>query len=350
MELITLPNLTNPYPQPGNYIKTLEDEVTLFGLFADKNKYIFTIEDLSEVTPIDNTTFRFILSVSNDEFDVNDAKLFTSRAYYDDLLLAYDEGNPYFINYSFNNVFIVNIFVERFINIFSPLNELESPYGIYVKRNIFINDEKEILYDNLVQYIDWLVSPASLDEIDTDGIIPYYEISEYTGGKFNTDTLTWGDETTVIKEIKIKDITDELNSVNTDITSIIRFLQNPSTTNFNLLGFAINRAITAAGPTALASASTVIGTSAVTSIISAVGKTSLLKAIGVAAGISSGVGIAAVAAVTLVKFITGLSSAKKAKKKAVDDVVKYTNFLRNELERLQRRKIELEKELLSLNS
>jgi len=350
MELITLPNLTNPYPQPGNYIKTAEDEITLFGLYPGKNKYIFTVDDLTEVTPIDNTTFRFILSISNDELDVNEPKLFTSKAYYDDLLLASDEGNPYFINYSFNNIFIVNVYLERLINTFTPLNEFESPFGIYVKQNIFLTDEREILYDKLVEYIDWLVTTITLDEIDTDGVIPYYEISNYTGGKFNTDTLKWGDEDSIIKEIKIKDIVDELNSINSDIRAIGNYLLNPNTVNFSAVGFAINKVLTSTGQTAFKSATTLLGGSAVTSLVSTIGSKAVLTTVGLASGIGVGIAVAAIATTTIVNFIKGLTSASKAKAAAVDEVAKYTNFLRNELARLQRRKTELEIELISLES
>jgi hypothetical protein len=52
----------------------------------------------------------------------------------------------------------------------------------------------------------------------------------------------------------------------------------------------------------------------------------------------------------VINFIKGLTSASKAKAAAVDEVAKYTNFLRNELARLQRRKTELEIELISLES
>jgi hypothetical protein len=350
MELISISNLTNPYPQPGNYIKTSVDEITLFGLYSDKNKFTFTLEDLSEVTPIENTTFRFIISVSNDEFDVNDAKLFTSKAYYDDLLLAYNDNNPYFINYSFNEIFIVNMNLERFINTFNPLNQLEIPYGIYVKRNIFITDEKEILYDKLIQYIDWLVSIPTLEEIDTEGVIPYYELSDYTGGRFNTDTLKWGNENDVIKEIKIKDIEDELIAITSDITNINNYLKNPNKENFNLLGFAVNNAISSAYPTAVASASTVLGAGSVSTIIAKVGSTSILKAVGVAAGLTGGIGVAVVLGVAAVGFIKGLTKGNTAKKKAADELVRYINLLRNELGRLERRKIALETELLSLRS
>jgi hypothetical protein len=330
MEYITLPDLTNPYPQPGNYIKTAPDDVTLFGLYPDINTYLFTLDDLSEVTPVPDTDFRFILSVSNDENDVLDPKLFTSQAYYDDLLLAYDEGNPYFINYSFNEVFIVNVYLQRFLNTFHPLKDFESPYGIHVKWNIFITDEKEVMYEKLVQYINWLVSPAELSEVDTDGVIPYYEISNFTGGKFNTDTLTWGDENTVIKEMRMKDILDELNAVNNDIREIEMFLKNPGTVNIEKLPYALANSVGSLGTAALAAAVVILGPVGVAGIAISVGLASLVT------GVSN--------------FISGLSGANQAKKKAEQDLIKYINYLRNELTRLRNRKTELERELLSLES
>ena len=137
MEYIRLPFITNPYPQTGNYLTTGDGIVSLYGLYDTKNKFEFNVENLNDVTPIEDTSFRFILSIKKDKKDTN-PKYFTSNLYYRDLKAAIIESNPYFVNFSFKDSYIVNFYVSDVIDIFKNNRISEVANGLAVVRNNFI--------------------------------------------------------------------------------------------------------------------------------------------------------------------------------------------------------------------
>ena len=67
MNYIRLTNLTNKYPQIGNYIPQINGGATLFGLYEETNKIDFKLADFSEVIPIKNVSTRFIFAVTYDK-------------------------------------------------------------------------------------------------------------------------------------------------------------------------------------------------------------------------------------------------------------------------------------------
>jgi hypothetical protein len=67
MNYIRLQNLTNTYPQPGNYIPFKSGDSALFGIYQETNKIDFKISDFSEVIPVDGISTRFIFVVTYDK-------------------------------------------------------------------------------------------------------------------------------------------------------------------------------------------------------------------------------------------------------------------------------------------
>jgi hypothetical protein len=174
MEYNGLANLQNTYPQPGNYIpnKTFVSEppntkaqINLFGQYADKNKLPFTTKTLSDLKFVEGTNFRFILAIFKDYNDTNPV-YYTSQQYYNDLESALIEGNPYFLQASFDSRNIISFVYEDAVNIIKKMEPLEQVSRIDFRTNIFvIGNSFDITYENIVAYIDWLVDkPSPLDD------------------------------------------------------------------------------------------------------------------------------------------------------------------------------------------
>lgn len=182
MEYKKLTQLTNTYPQPGNYITTEKDIVTLYGIYDNINKREFTTEDLSRLKVVDDTTFKFILSVK-----VGDRarELYTSKFYYALLESSKKESNPYFVNFSFKDVYIVNYTIDSVTYAkFEEMVSAEKDVGVNMKTNNFIDYNKEagsssIDYVKLVKYIDWVVSLPKLEEVNTDNVIPVEKLATW---------------------------------------------------------------------------------------------------------------------------------------------------------------------------
>ena len=215
MEYTRLNNLQNTYPQTGNYISdqllTLsrasgllqyesngaqeKAKINLFGRYADKNVLPFTTKTLKNLNFIEGTNFRFILAIFKDYNDVAPV-YYTSQNYYNDLNSALIEGNPYFLQASFNDVNIVSFVYEDVVNIVKNAIPLELKSRIDFRTNIFIsNGSFDVNYDNLVRFIDWLVDkPSPLDDIN-QGVLTAESIAGWN--ELNGDWATGKVLTTV---------------------------------------------------------------------------------------------------------------------------------------------------------
>ncbi len=199
MEYRGLANLDNTYPQPGNYIpnKSFVSEpvnkkaqINLFGQYADKNKLPFTTKTLSDLKFVEGTNFRFILAIFKDYEDTNPI-YYTSEQYYNDLESALIEGNPYFLQASFDSRNIVSFVYEDVLKIHKSMRDLEYKSRIDFRSNIFITSGSVVNYDNLVTYIDWLVDkPSPLDD-ENFGVLQPETIAGWDAldGNFSTGQI-----------------------------------------------------------------------------------------------------------------------------------------------------------------
>jgi hypothetical protein len=171
MEYISLLDQQNTYPSVINYTLTSIDEITLTGNF-DTNKVEFSIPTLDSLIVVPDTNFRFLLSL--------DDKVYTSPIYYTELVTSINEGNPYFLSGSFFPEFIVKYTPSDIASIIANLKVIENNKKVDVKKNVFVLSDGSYDYISLIKYIDWVVSPIGLSEIETNGVLPANQLSQYT--------------------------------------------------------------------------------------------------------------------------------------------------------------------------
>ena len=171
MEYISLLDQQNLYPNIINYTLTGVDKITLTGNF-DTNKIDFAISSLDPLIIVPNTQFRFLLSI--------DDKIYTSKLFYDELIVSINEGNPYFLQSAFLEDFTVKYTPSDIASIIASLKVIENEKKIDVKKNIFVLSDGSYDYIALIKYIDWLVSPVGLSEIETNGVLTVKQLSQYT--------------------------------------------------------------------------------------------------------------------------------------------------------------------------
>jgi len=171
MEYYRLYDLRNQYPSISNYGTTIPGTINLKGLYPETNTLAINVKNLEGIKFVKDTKFRFILKIKEKQTDTTGV-LYTSERYYKNLESSLKESNPYFINSSVNDVYIVEIFTESLISLFTTFLNPENRAGVSINRNNFINSNKSIDYDLLVKYIDWVVSQVTLSDIDSNGVIP----------------------------------------------------------------------------------------------------------------------------------------------------------------------------------
>ena len=170
MEYYRLYDLRNQYPSISNYGTTLPGKVNLKGSYPETNTLAIDVKSLEGINFVKDTKFRFIVKIKEKQDDTF-GLLYTSEKYFKNLESALKESNPYFINSSLNEVYIINIFLDSFVSLFESFTKKEYSAGVVVLKNNFINKDKSIDYDAFVKYLDWVVSPTTLQEIDTNGVI-----------------------------------------------------------------------------------------------------------------------------------------------------------------------------------
>jgi hypothetical protein len=170
MEYYRLYDLRNQYPSISNYVTTPIGKVNLIGSYPETNILPIDVKSLEGIKFVKDTKFRFVLKIKEKQTDTNGV-LYTSEKYFKNLEASLKESNPYFINASLNEVYVVEIFTESLNALFTTFLNSENKAGVSVNRNNFINKNKSIDYDLLVKYIDWVVSQATLSDIDSNGVI-----------------------------------------------------------------------------------------------------------------------------------------------------------------------------------
>ena len=178
MEYITLDNQQNTYPSTRSYKKSLLDTIVLTGNYA-VNKIDFKLPNLDNIKIVQDTNFRFILAIK-ENVNSEPIGLYTSPLYYNELVTSYNESNPYFIQKSFLDEFIVTYNIDDIKTIFSDLQLKEKVSDVRVSKNVFILGDGTYDYNALVRYIDWTVSAVKLSELGTNGVLPLSEIASYT--------------------------------------------------------------------------------------------------------------------------------------------------------------------------
>lgn len=254
MEYKRISDLENTYPQPGNYIlnKANKSISNLYGIYPDKNKLEFKIPNLDELKYVEDTSFRFILAIFKDYKDTKPL-YYTSEKYYNDLKASSLEGNPYFVQSSFENSNIVSYVYEDVVRTYESMKALEQKSRVNFRTNIFIGVSGSVDYDNLVTFIDWLVDkPSPLDD-DNFGVLQPTTISGWdvydgnfsTGEVKTTISASYGIGATFINgfdaltlaesEAELKLQQDRLNKIKIKIESINSEIKSKSNYKYPLV-------------------------------------------------------------------------------------------------------------------
>jgi hypothetical protein len=142
MEYVKLDGLDNQYPSVESYGNINETTSVLNGVYPAKNKIAFKKPKLSDITPVSKTNFRFLLSITNGKD--SPAKLFTSQPYYNDLTDSFSKDNPYFLNKSLDEPFIVKIDISKLLEVASTLAKNEVRDEAEVTQNVFLKQQAKI--------------------------------------------------------------------------------------------------------------------------------------------------------------------------------------------------------------
>ena len=193
MEYKPLQFLENTYPNPNNYVSNGVEKTTLNGIYPEKNKIDFNLPSISELKYVEGTEFKFILAIFKDYKDTKPV-YYTSETYYNTLQNSILEGNPYFSQASFNPQNIISYVLETPLKVYSPLYQEEIKPRVNVRQNIFINSGSIVDYDNLVTYIDWMVSSVSPLDDENFGVLKPETIAgwDILNGNYADGTISTG--------------------------------------------------------------------------------------------------------------------------------------------------------------
>ena len=193
MEYKPLQFLENTYPNPNNYVSTGVEKTTLNGIYPEKNKIDFNLPSISELKYVEGTEFNFVLAIFKDYKDTKPV-YYTSEQYYYTLQNSILEGNPYFSQASFNPQNIVSYVIEPPLKVYTPLHKEEIKPRVNMRQNIFINTGSFVEYDNLVTYIDWMVSQVSPLDDDNFGVLKAETIAgwDVLNGNYATGEISTG--------------------------------------------------------------------------------------------------------------------------------------------------------------
>jgi hypothetical protein len=92
---------------------------------------------------------------------------------------SYNESNPYFLQSTFISEFIVKYTPSDIDSIIKNLKVIESNKKINVTKNVFVLEDGSYDYIALVKYIDWIVSPVGLGELESNGVLTTEQLSSY---------------------------------------------------------------------------------------------------------------------------------------------------------------------------
>lgn len=335
MEYISLNKLRNTYPTTTNYKKTSIDTIDLLGRF-DGNFKRFNLPDVSVIEVVDNTSFKFIIELKLTKDDDEYIGLYTSPIFYNDIVTAYNENNPYSLRSPFLDEFIVKINLDELNKTYNSLISEEFELDVNVIRNIFYKIDDVPDYTQLIKYINWIVSTPNSNELVYNNVLPVTDISEYNFTEYNADTGLFEKLDNTIDDIRLSKLQNELSNVILSIDEIEDFIKNPSEAKLRVSGSAVARVVGPAGLKVLAG----LKAGLLKGLLAKVGLSAVLGPVGIIGG-------TVVAAAAL---IVNLFKAKKKKKEQQSQIELHLNKLKSELTQLKERRLVLEIEINQIKS
>jgi hypothetical protein len=169
MEYVKLDGLENQYPSAESYGNVNATTSVLNGVYPAKNKIAFKKPDITNITPVSKTNFRFILSLTNGKD--SPAQLFTSEPYYNDLRDSFQKDNPYFLNKSIDDSFIVKMDISKILQVASTLtkneikDEAEVTQNVFLKQTALITSNQNVLTEQKTKHTELI---KKRDNLRTD--------------------------------------------------------------------------------------------------------------------------------------------------------------------------------------
>lgn len=335
MQYVNLLNIRNPYPIIFNYKRNSPTAIRLDGIYSQNFKD-FEIPDLSLLEVVEGTSFKFILELRNGEDEDEFIGLYTSPVYYADLIASKDENNPYPLQNAFNEIFTVKYNINELTKTYNTLKDLELELNVKVERNIFYRFDAPNEYQELVKYVDWIVSKPALSEIGTkdSGVLPVNTLAEYTYAQYVPDSGSFDYVDDALNLVRLGKLETELSNANLTIDQIEDYLQNPDSAKLRIPGSEIAKLVGPAGVSVL----NTIGGAAIKAAIAKLIPAALLGPVGI-------IGASVVAAFSVVLKLIGASKKKKQQEAQIEE---HINKLKSELVKLKGRRIELTDEIEKL--
>jgi hypothetical protein len=334
MEYIGINNLLNKYPDVNSYKKNSLESIELKGVFP-QNKIDFEIPPLEEIEVVDGTSFRFVVALRYDREDVDIIGLYTSPVFYTEMVTSINENNPYFIKVALTPSLIVSFNINDITYTFNTLTEAELELNVDMQRNIFLLPNNEYNFDEIIKYIDWIVSRPVLGEFGEKSVLPTSVLTDYTYRRYNFDESVFEEFDTELNEIRISKLRSQLFDINNTLGELEEFVNNPDSVRISNSG-AISRIVGASGLVTLKSVKIGI-------LKGLVDKVGLATALGPFAPIGIAAGL-------LLSGISILFGNRNKKKQAEREAEAVLNKIKGEIRELKERRNIIEEELKTLRT
>jgi hypothetical protein len=248
MEIYSLNNLTNKYPSGSilNPSASVSDAYTTSndingnsiiefqGAFIDNIKtFNITLDsiDLNSIIAVDDTTIKFIIEFRESE-DVPDStpSYYTSAVYYNELLSASLESNPYYSTQILDNQ-ISRIVVPYGSYVQNIRNNIQSELNkgiVFSRKHAFIinGETVSVDFEFFTKYIDWVVkSPSNATTYFPLDELYEYEINENNLIKIKSPSDIAPTEEQIIQNSIQKIIQNSIDSKVIDLQRTITQLQ-----------------------------------------------------------------------------------------------------------------------------
>lgn len=187
MKYIPLSSLQNPYPSISNY-RNEPKSVSIKGIY-EENELNIPLSDFLEIGVVPNTKFRFVVRLFDNESSNRILNTFTSQGYFNDIIRAQKGSNPYFINTSLNQETFVKLYLNKIKQTFDTRVSVERQYGVSVIFNNLFDSDGSIDYLRFGQYIDWVSSQPTLNDIVDNGVLPSRQISSFNISEFTAPDI-----------------------------------------------------------------------------------------------------------------------------------------------------------------
>lgn len=232
MKYIPLSLFDNTYPASGDelvtdyYKITSEDNVRYSGNYP-QNFLDFKLSDIKDIGIIPNTSFRVIVAICDNPESNSIIELITSDSFFNDLETARIKGNIYFLNSALNPKTFVYLYIDPLNKTFEEQRIKEKKIGVKVDINILYDSDGVPNYEKFGKFIDWILTPPKLEDVDTDGVIPVKKLTTYSLGAYDQENKVWGPSSQIRLTLTLDDLNDELKSISDTLKEYSDFINNP---------------------------------------------------------------------------------------------------------------------------